>query len=265
MRVMLCTPTLFRIPALEYMMSVIKTQTLLAQYGHVLDTCFVGGDAFIMKARNGLVQSFIETWKTEYAADVLLFIDDDQSWDAEAVLRHILDPHELIAAAVPKKMDTDDGGMQTFNNVMLDTDANGQCYVEGGLLRCSQIGSGYLVIKKSMIEKLMKAYPQRYAPGDGGLHQLHYCFFESKVMWDEKNPDVVGQFWGEDLVFCKKVCAMGERIWLDPNVSMTHVGRKTWVGNFLEFLQKHTQVELKKTETPVAIPETLQQIERLAA
>ena len=264
MRIMLATPTLFRIPTVEYTMSLIKTMNLLAQFGHMLDTCFVGGDAFIMKARNGLIESFIETWKTPYPADALLFIDDDQAWDENAVLRHIQDPHEIIGVAVPKKMD-EVNGIQTFNNVLLDTDDKGNCFVENGLLRCSQIGSGYLMIKRGAIEKLMKAYPRRYAPGDGGTHKAHYCFFESKVYWDEKDDSVMGQFWGEDLVFCKKWVALGEHIWLDPNVMMSHIGRKTWNGNFCEFLQKHAAVEMTKPAEVKPIPETLDAIQALAA
>lgn len=259
---MLGTPTLFRDPEVEYMMSAVRTINLLAQHGHALDLCFVGGDAFIMKARNGIIQSFIETWKTEYPADVLLFIDDDQSWDEQAVLRIINDPHEIIAVGIPKKMDSDP---QTFNNVLLDTDEKGNCYVENGLLRISQIGSGMMAIKRSAIEKLIKAYPEQYAPGDGGLHPKHYCLFENKIYREEGK---LGQFWGEDLVFCKKWLALGEHIWLDPNVSVEHIGRKAWKGNFCEFLQKHAAVELTKPADPPKpqpLPETLEGIQALAA
>jgi hypothetical protein len=84
MRVLLATPSLFRVPQLEYMMSVMKTQNLLMQYNIAVDTCFVGGDCFIGKARNGLMQSFIETWKGEFPCDVIVYIDDDQSWDENA-------------------------------------------------------------------------------------------------------------------------------------------------------------------------------------
>lgn len=267
MRVMLATPTLFRIPTVEYCMSLIKTMNTLAQHGIALDSCFVGGDAFISKARNGLIQSFIETWTTPTPADVILFIDDDQAWDDQAVLRIVQDPHEIIAVAVPKKMD-EENGIQTFNNVSLDTDGAGNCFVENGLIRISQIGSGFLSIKRSAIEKMMKAYPQRYSPGDGGAHQLHYNFFESKIIWDEKDPTVIGQFWGEDLIFCKKWLALGEHIWLEPNVTMSHIGRKTWNGNFCEFLQKHAAVQLTPPVQPPKvepIPETLAAIEALAA
>lgn len=271
MRVMLATPTLFRVPTVEYQMSVMKTMNLLMNHGIALDTCFVGGDAFISKARNGLVQSFIETWKTDHAADVMVFMDDDQAWDENAFLRMVLDTHEVIAAAVPKKMDAPEGEAQIFNNVMLDTDEKGACFIENGMLRATQVGSGFMVIKRTAIEKLIAAYPQRYAPGDGGLHPLHYNLFEAKIIWDEKDPMVTGQFWGEDLQFCKKWCALGEKIWIFPDCTMEHVGRKSWTGNFLKFLQKHASVELSAAPAAITetianpIPETLAAIERLAA
>jgi len=256
---------------LEYSMSVMKTSQLLMQHGIPLDTIFVGGDCFISKARNGLIQSFIETWNGPHAADVLVFVDDDQEWDEQAFLRVVLDPHEIIAVAIPKKADTKEGEAQPFNNVMLDMDDTGNCYVDNGMLRISQVGSGFMAIKRSAIEKMIKAYPQRYSPGDGGTHPLHYNLFESKVVWDEKDPEAIGQFWGEDLIFCKKWRDLGEHIWLDPNVNVSHIGRKTWSGNFMQFLQKHAKVETttlrppQQVTQPQAIPATLDAIEKLAA
>ncbi len=267
MRVLLATPTLLRIPTLEYMMSVMKTSQLLATHGILLDTAFVGGDCFIGKARNGLIESFIDSWKTECPADVLVFIDDDQSWEANDFLRIVLDQHEFIGVAIPKKVDTAEGEPQVFNNVMLDMDEQNNCYVENGLLRISQIGSGFIALKRSMVEKMIKAYPQRYSPGDGGTHKLHYNLFESKIIWDEKNPEAHGQFWGEDLIFCKRWKDLGEHIWLDPNVQVQHIGRKNWSGNFMHHLQKYAKVEVTTmTPQPAAnIPETLSEIEKLAA
>ena len=268
-RVMLCTPMLFRVPTTEYVISLLKTVQLLQQHGVALDSSFIGGDCFVEKARNGLVQGFIESWKTDYPADVLVFMDDDQGWEADGFLRIVLDPHEFIGVGVPKK--TDD---QTFNNTLLDSDEKGDCYIENGLIRATQIGSGFIALKRSMIEKMIKAYPEQYVPGDGGSHPLHYNLFEAGVHWQEGGwkPDKPGQFWGEDLSFCKKWCALDkpdgsgkERIWIDPNITVEHVGRKSWHGNFMEFLQKHAKVQTNEIKAAEPIVETLNEIRRLAA
>ena len=110
MRVQICTPSLDGVPSIEYQTSLLKTNNLLLQLGHFVDLNFIRGDQFISKARNGLVQGFLESPEKP---EVLFFIDDDEGWDEQAFLRMCLDSHGIVAAAVPKKTDTGE-----FNNVL---------------------------------------------------------------------------------------------------------------------------------------------------
>jgi hypothetical protein len=252
MRVLIATPSLDGIPSIEYQTSLMKTNALLMAHGIQLDVNFIRGDQFISKARNGLIQGFIDSPDKQ---DCIFFIDDDEGWDEQAFLRMCLDSHEFVAAAVPKKCDT-----LEFNNIILETTPETkECIVENGLLKCKQIGSGFIRLKRSAIEKLIKAYPKQYCPGDGGPHAKHYALFDSKIVWSEEG---VGQFWGEDLEFCKKWTSLGEFIWIDPNVNMEHAGRKTFRGNFLEHLKQTCNVTMQE---PKAIPETMTAIEQIAA
>lgn len=254
MRVMLATPSLDGIPSIEYQTSVLKTNALLAANGVQLDINFIRGDQFISKARNGLVQGFLDAPEKQ---DALFFVDDDEGWDEHAFLRMCLDPHEIVCAAVPKKTDSGE-----FNNVVLDTLENNDCIIENGLIRAKQIGTGFMRIRRSALEKMVKAYPRRYSPGDGGPHQLHYALFDARIIWPE--GEGIGQFWGEDLEFCKKWVSLGEYIWIDPNVNMEHAGRKVYRGNFLDYLRGTCKVEMREPANQ-AIPETLSAIEKLAA
>ena len=255
MKVMLATPSLDGVPSIEYQTSLLKTNALLTAHGIQLDVSFIRGDQFIAKARNGLVQGFLES-----DANVLFFIDDDEGWDEQSFLRMVLDPHEFTAAAVPKKTDSGE-----FNNVILDTLENNECVIENGMLRAKQIGSGFICLKRSMIEKMIKADPRQYAPGDGGPHSLHYALFDSKIIWPEPGQDGPGQFWGEDLEFCKKWIALGEYVWIDPNVNMEHAGRKTFRGNFLNYLKSTCSVTMQESPQPQPLPETQAAIQQIAA
>jgi hypothetical protein len=259
MRVLLATPSLDGIPSIEYQTSVLKTNALLSAHGIQFDLNFIRGDQFISKARNGLIQGFLEAPEKQ---ECLFFIDDDEGWDEQSFLRMILDPHEFVAAAVPKKTDSGE-----FNNVILDTQPNNECIIENGLLRAKQIGSGFIRLKRTAIEKLVKAYPRQYCPGDGGPHKLHYALFDSKIIWPE-NGEGNGQFWGEDLEFCQKWIALGEHIWIDPNVNMEHAGRKVYRGNFLNYLKTTCSVTMREPApipAPQPLPETLAAIEKIAA
>ncbi len=98
-------------------------------------------------------------------------------------------------------------------------------------------------IKKSAMDKFIAAHPETYIPGDGSQPRHHRVFEPGGAIID-------GQFWGEDLVFCKAWEKLGGTLWIDPNVTFSHVGRKAWSGNFLQYLQKNCKVQLMPT--PVA-------------
>lgn len=223
--VLVCTPSLQGVPCIEYQVSLMESIVRCTSMGIVVDAAFVRGDCFIGKARNNLVMQFLAR-----GAESLFFIDDDQGWNTDAFIRIVQDTHEIVGGAVPKKMDE-----VTYNNVDLITDEAKNCVVEAGLLKVKTVGTGFMRIKRSAIDKFIAAYPETYNPGDGS-QTFHHRIFEPKI--------IDGQFWGEDLVFCKAWEKLGD-MWIDPNVDFKHVGRKVWEGNFLKYLQKHCKVELK--------------------
>lgn len=225
--VLICTPSLGGTPCLEYQVALLETVTRCASMGILVDCAYVRGDPFVGKARNNLIMQFLGR-----KAENLFFIDDDQGWDSQAFIRMVLDPHDIVAAAVPKKMDE-----VTFNNVDLVTDEAKNCEIEGGLLKVRTVGTGFMRLKRSVIERFIEQYPETYIPGDGSQPRHHRVFEPGGKILD-------GQFWGEDLVFCKNWTAMGGEIWIDPNVDFKHVGRKAWSGNFLKYLQANCKVQL---------------------
>ena len=231
--VLICTPTLAGFPSLEYQVALLETITRCAAAGIICDAAFVRGDPFVGKARNNLIMQFIAR-----GAENLFFIDDDEGWDTPSFMRILADPHEVVAAAVPKKMDE-----ETFNNVDLVTDAAKNCEIEAGLMRARTVGTGFMRLKKSAIDRFIAAHPETYVPGDGSQNYHHRVFEPGGKIID-------GQFWGEDLVWCKAWEAMGGALWIDPNVQFVHVGRKGWQGNFLKYLQKNCKVQL--APAPVA-------------
>ena len=231
--VLVCTPSLSGTPCIEYQVSLMETITRCLQMGIVVDAAFVRGDCFIGKARNNLIMQAIAR-----KAENIFFIDDDQGWDTQAFIRMVLDSHEIVAGAVPKKMDE-----VTFNNCDLVTDEAKNCTIDQGLMKVRTVGTGFMRIKKSALDKYIAAYPTTYNPGDGS-QPLHHLVFEpgGKIL--------DGQFWGEDLVFCKAWEKIGGEMWIDPNVNFSHVGRKAWTGNFLEYLKANCKVEFA---APVAV------------
>lgn len=238
--VLICTPSLEGKPCLEYTVSLLESVTRSASLGLVVDCAFVRGDPFIGKARNNLIMQFLNR-----GAESLFFIDDDQGWNVDAFMRMVLDKHEVVAAAVPKKMEP-----LTFNNVDLVTDEKHNCEIEDGMLRARTVGTGFMRLKRSVIEKYIEAYPETYVPGDGS-QAFHHLVFKPGGDILSNGEGQRPQFWGEDLVFCKNWEKLGGKLWIEPNVDFRHVGRNSWSGNFLHYLQQNCKVQL--APAPVAV------------
>jgi hypothetical protein len=231
-RVLLAVPTLDRNLSVEFLTSMAETMNLCQTYGILVDLAFLGGDQFIAKARNHLATGFLQN---PLKQDCLFFIDADQGWEATAFVRAVIDRHDIVAGAVPKK--TDD---LTFNNVELVTNEQGDCTIEDGMLEVRRIGTGYFRIKREALERFVADYSNKYEPGDGGPLPWHYDIFNAQVHYTE--DEGLGKFWGEDLDFCNKWKAIGGRLWLDPNITFKHVGRKCWEANYMKWLQANHKV-----------------------
>lgn len=257
-KVMIATPSLDGSLCIEYVSSLLSSNRLISQHGVEVDYMCLKGDAFIDKARNHMAASFLKS-----DADSIFFIDADQGWNPEAFVRVVLDPHEIVAGAVPKKTDN-----LEFNGINLDADEAGNVYMDGGLLRCKHIGTGFMRLRRSALEKYIAAYPETYKPGDGAQHeQIHNVFdcgpdlhkritdmigpvlrdiasgkgsgkkLAKKALEDIKEFYAKNQFWGEDLFFCDRWAALGERIWIDPDIDFQHSGKKAYRGNLFKWLQ----------------------------
>ena len=86
------------------------------------------------------------------------------------------------------------------------------------------VPAGFMLIKRNVIEKMMKDNPKDYyCPKDGGPDG--HALFNTEM--------IDGEFWGEDYVFCNKARKSGFDIWIDPYIQFSHAGR---VGMFAETL-----------------------------
>jgi GT2 family glycosyltransferase len=43
--------------------------------------------------------------------------------------------------------------------------------------------------------------------------------------------------YGEDIAFCQKWRSLGEKVYIDPSITCSHVGKKEWRGNFSDYLK----------------------------
>lgn len=207
--VMFATPTLTHTNCTEYTVSLIQTLGLLKiPYAYRVQA----GDQFIAKARNKIATEFLASPCTD-----LFFLDDDIGWPAHAVLKFLASPLDLIAGIYPKKSDTLDFPLE------LEVDAaTGTLIERDGLVRALGVPTGFMRIKRHVIEKLA-AHAGTFLDIEAGVTREFTEIFRTGV-----GPDRF--FWGEDYTFCQNWRALGGEIWIDPIIKFTHRGTKRWEG-----------------------------------
>lgn len=202
----------------EYVKSLVDTLPTLMQNGIAYTQAFCIGNALIHDARNRMVSWFIAR---EDATD-LLFIDADIAWDAQDALRLVMSPHDVIGGTYRQKRDDE----EMYNVAGLNPGPT-------QLIEVDYLGTGFLKISRRAIEKLMRAHPEKkYLNPDGSDC---YGLFEA--------PIENGKLTGEDAMFCRRWRAAGGKVFLDPDMTLHHVGTKLYTGNFAKLIASAAQMK----------------------
>lgn len=176
----------------------------------------VRASCFIDMMRNTLIAQFMKSDCTH-----ILFIDDDMGWEPERVKEMLLEDKEFIAAVGPKKVDAGD---QFACEILTNPDKTP--YVVDGLIQASRVGAAFMLLKRSVIEKLEAKYPEMKCSAVSLEHG--YRFFQT--IYTEN------MFKAEDYFFCDLWTAINGKIWIYPNMDFIHTGVKDYRGNYHKFL-----------------------------
>lgn len=213
------TPSLNHTVTLDFLRSWTNTVWMLKDAGIKHGRIDRGGDCFIDKVRNKLVQEFLDGPGTE-----LFFLDDDLGWPAQKVMDFIHRPEPILAGVYPKKSDDADWP------VALDADIEtGELVTDQGLYLASFAGSGFLRIKREVLETLVPLVPRFNDVEMGGRIASYPQLFKTGI--DER-----GWYEGEDVSFFRLARQHGFDLWVDPNIDFKHRGGKTWGGNLSNHL-----------------------------
>jgi hypothetical protein len=181
----------------------IRTAFAIAQLVPKLDKMGVqihlvhlSGCSIISKARNKLVRNFMETDCTD-----MLFVDADVVINVEAVTRLLAlsTDKDVVAGTYPRRADD----AKFFLDFYLDEN-NQLEFDENGLMRVESVATGFMLIRRHVIEHMMKKHPEwRYA-GDGDGED-EYAIFDFLL--------IDGQYIGEDYAFCRRAREEGFKIY----------------------------------------------------
>ena len=208
----------------ENMASMVQASLILANGKHDSRIGVLAGCAFVDRARNKLVASFLESDCTD-----LFFVDADIGFDALAIPRFMESPHEILVGIPPKRKPEPEFHIGHATQVFRD-----------GAFECKEAPTAFMRIRRSVFEKIDAAYPElKTAYKEGAdLKENPTPYFQCGI--------VDGEFLGEDIFFCRLWSKLGGSIWIDANVDFVHRGSHPFKGNCLEYLVSTKQVVLKE-------------------
>jgi hypothetical protein len=201
---------------------------------------YSAGDALITRARNRLVNRFLEQSRWSH----LMFIDADIGFSPDQVFRLLASGHSVV------------GGVYPLKNIFWDRIAAGDLtpavrqarsleYVAGagsaphedgrGFLSVEYVGTGFLLIARETLEMLCARFPEtRYFTDDAADKD----FFDRNIgstpkyaLFDTRIDHKTGRYLSEDYAFCELCREVGEQVWADLTSRLDHVGFSTFSGN----------------------------------
>jgi hypothetical protein len=196
--------------------SLLNEQMVAAGAGVEFKAVFLPGCSLITHARNQMAQDFLDS-----EADRLVFIDSDVSWEPGNLIRLASHPVDFVGGAYRLKQEPESYpvGWAEAPELWADPDT--------GLLEVASVPGGFLSLSRTVFERLRAAHPDR--------GYTHYQFQGHGYF---HAPIHDGRLYGEDTAFCADWRATGGKVWLDPELTLTHVGGHTaFVGNIGSWLK----------------------------
>jgi hypothetical protein len=205
------------------MTSLIKFAIYAQQIGLGFSLDTMVNESLVQRARNHLAAKFLES----STATHLMFIDSDIGFEPEHIFKLILHDKDIVGGLYPKKTLPPDYVVNVSPDVV---DEKGQLKVENGLIPVSRLGTGFMLIKRSVFEKHMAAYPNTKFTNNIGLDPKYnkwcFSFFDCWISQDE-NREYLSEDWG----FIVKSRVIGIQAYADPTIRLNHSGTFVFPGD----------------------------------
>ena len=254
-----------------YFRSTVKLMTFFNQHNIPLAFGTIANESLVTRARNVLVAYFLNSDYTH-----LLFIDSDIEFQVEDVLKLYAHNKDVVVGAYPKKgvnwqrvkdnvlsnphVSVSDkeiaanGSDYAVNFQFIDRDAR-TIAIENGAVKLHDAGTGFMMISREAILKMIKAYPELQYNNDvnisaPGLEDKFYALFDTMI------DPIDRRYLSEDYTFCRRWQELGGDIWLDPSISLNHYGSFCFQGNPSAIINLGPQPPLQQP-SEVAEPELI--------
>lgn len=188
-------------------MSFIKFANTARQLGIDWTLETMVNESLISRARNTLTAKFLHQKESTH----LMFIDADIGWEPWHLLVLLNRDKDMIGGLYPMKTMPIKWVVNGFEGAEEGPD---------GLQEVSKTGTGFLLTKRNVFEKMASHPAVKQYKNDIGLDPVYDQYL--RTYWDTAVRQ--NRYYSEDWTACENWRDMGGRIWVDKRVLLRHTG-----------------------------------------
>jgi hypothetical protein len=255
--IILLTPCYNSSMYVTYTESLLQTMFMCKDLGIQATVHFCRNDSLVSRARNNLIAKAMSI----PTATHFLFIDADITWSPFDILKLLVADKPIVGGIYPiknyewdklvnnpnaindiferkKKSQLKDvfSNKDYFQTNMVRYNINyssNMLEIENNLTKVKHLATGFMLIKRSVIELMSKAFPQTKYVDDvnflsGKENDFAFALFDCGV--EE------GHYFSEDWMFCHRWMKMGGSVYADITINLDHTGIETYKGAFISSL-----------------------------
>ena len=245
--VMVATPCYGGMVGEPYLKAMTGLSILFKHYGLNFTLATLSNESLVTRARNTLTAMFLQN--PDYTH--LMFIDADIGFNPQDLIKMLHRDKDIVTGAYPKKSinwpavhgvamkqkPEDPFELAKFQasyalNIKRDHMKTKEIPLVKGLIPVLDAGTGFMMIKREVIDKMIKEHPEtRYNNDlntDPKLNPYFYALFDTMIEPETK------RYLSEDYTFCRRWQQMGGEIWMDPSINLDHYGSYQFQGNIAE-------------------------------
>lgn len=249
--------------------SIMDLAAFCGSNGIELKTYMLFNESLITRARNYCVDEFLRSGSTH-----MMFIDSDIGFDPRDVIAMMTmmsddSEYDVMAGPYPKKTiswekiklavdkgfaDQDPTALDRFvGDYVFNPKAGSSVIRIDEPAEVSEVGTGFMMVRRSTFEKFAEAYPQyNYKPDhvrtehfDGSREIMQY--FQAEIEPESK------RYLSEDYWFCHYLQKIGGKIWYCPWMRLQHVGSYIFGGSLADL----AQIGAAATADPVSMKKVI--------
>jgi hypothetical protein len=231
-------------------MSYIKWSNTARQLGLDWTVETMTNESLISRARNTLTAKFLHNKDSTH----LMFVDADIGWEPWHLLVMLDAQKDVIGGLYPMKSLPVKWCVNGIPGMAEDPNSS--------LVEVSKTGTGFLLIKRDVFEKLDSHPAVRAFANDIGLptelNQYMKTYFDTAVR--------EGRYYSEDWTFCENWRDLGGQVWVDKRVLLRHTGTYVFDGAAQEQVYRDLKAVFEPTTvTTMVTPEMVAELPPPAA